>query len=103
MRIIVLLLLFSMLFANSAFALCVQNNNSLDGLLGLDSTGGNVFAAITSTTEECGCTQVRFKTANGDTKMALSVLLSAKLSGKTVRIDLVESGDCNSAYRVYLH
>ena len=81
---------------------CVQNNNAI-GLVGLDSSGSTVFAATPSSNNECSCDHFRFLKANTDTSMALSILLSAKMGDKKVRIDLLEVGNCSSAYRVYLH
>ena len=81
---------------------CTQNNNELNGLVGLDSEIGSVYAATTSVSNECSCAAVRFRPEITDTKMALSVLLSAKLAGKKVRVDLLDASDCNSAFRVYV-
>lgn len=88
--------------SNGAYSRCIQNNNELLNLVGLDSASGVVYATTTSSSNECSCSHVRFKPENTDTKMALSVLLAARMAGKEVRIDLIDASDCNSAYRVYL-
>ncbi len=98
-----LLLSASLFLSQLTYAICVQNNNSLNGLVGLDNSKGMVFATTISSTNECSCRHVRFREQNTDTKMALSILLSAKVTNQKVRIDLLDEGDCNSAYRVYLH
>ncbi len=82
-------------------ATCVQTGNSI-GLTGLDNSNGSVYAAISSPSNQCGCSFVRFATANTDTDKALSILLSAKLSQSLVRIDILDQSNCNTAYRVYL-
>lgn len=84
-----------------AVANCVQNNNKL-GLVGLDTSTGGIFAGVSDHDNGCACTAFRFMTANTDTKMALSVLLAARMSGKKVRIDALDGTNCNSAYRVYI-
>jgi len=97
-------LCFTLLMSGSAFSgtACVQNNNTI-GLIGLDSSSSTVFAGTPSSNNECSCTSFRFLKANTDTSMALSILLSAKMGVKKVRIDLLEAGNCDSAFRVYLH
>ncbi|GAB2195974.1 hypothetical protein [Sessilibacter sp. MAH4] len=84
-------------------AFCEQNRNELNGLLGLDSNTGTIYATITKSNNQCSCTQARFSsTVTPHTQEALSILLSAKLAGKTVRIDFADPTDCNTATRVYL-
>lgn len=96
--VIVLLIIYS----NTAFALCVQNNNALSGLVGLDSADNTIYATTVSTSNECSCTNVRFRAQNTNTQMVLSILLSAKIANQKVRIDLLDTNDCNSAFRVYV-
>lgn len=91
-----------MLSATGATAACSQYNNTLSGLVGLDSGTGDLFAAVTSGSSECGCNNFRFKTNNVDTKMVLAVLMSAKSAGKQVRIDVLDQNNCNTAYKVYI-
>lgn len=86
----------------SLAASCTQNSNNLNGLVGLDSGAGNIYASIISTPNECGCRHVRFAPANTDTKSALSILLAAKMANKKVRIDLLDKTNCDTAYRVYI-
>lgn len=81
---------------------CVQNNNILSGLVGLDSSVGTIYASVSSSSNECSCTNVRFTEANTDTNAALSILLAAKMAEKKVRIDLLDKTNCNTAYRVYI-
>lgn len=86
----------------NAHSACVQNNNKLTGIVGLDGGNGLVYATTTSSSNECSCSNVRFRPENTDTKMALTVLLSAKMADKMVRIDLLDPNDCNSAFRVFV-
>ena len=85
-----------------AYSACSQNNNKLHFLVGVDSGSGNVYASLSSTTNECSCSYVRFSTLNTDTKMVLSVLLAAKLAEREVRVDFRDAASCDSGYRVYL-
>lgn len=89
-------------FTQNAFAMCTQNGNSLNGLVGLGSSGTLVYADVNSASNECGCDRFRFQSENTDIKIALSVLLSAKIADKKVRIDIKEPGNCNTATNVYL-
>lgn len=98
----VFLSVFSMYSQVSFAEACTQNNNELNGLVGLDSSSGTIYASISSNTNECSCTNVRFTEANTDTKSALSILLAAKMADKKVRIDLLDKTNCNTAYRVYI-
>lgn len=84
-------------------AACSQNSNSLGSLVGLDSSSGTVYATITSGSNECACAYARFSPSNTDAKAALSILLSAKLANKAVRIDFLDTASCDSAFRVYVH
>lgn len=90
-----------LLQSGSAFAACVQTNNTV-GLTGLDNNNGSVYAAVTSPGNQCGCGFVRFTPANTDTDKALSILLAAKLSNTQVRIDVLDENNCSTGYRVYL-
>ena len=88
-------------------ASCVQENNKV-GFLGLDSTGGgasnngNLYVSVSDHNGGCGCNNFRFYSANADTKAALSILLTARMTDKVVRIDLIDSTNCDTAYRVYI-
>lgn len=98
-----LLILPFLIFSQSATATpCSQNNNVLNGLVGLDGSLNRIYANTNSISNECSCTSVRFTSANIDTNMALSILLSAKIANKEVRIDLLDGLNCDSAYRVYV-
>ncbi|WP_444895178.1 hypothetical protein [Microbulbifer sp. SSSA005] len=89
--------------ASATSTMCVQYRNTLDGLVGPDSgTGDRVFASLNSESNDCGCDHVRFIEGAADVNKALSVLMAAKLSGNTVRVDFSEAGNCNSGTRVYL-
>jgi len=96
-------ILFMAIFCNVAVAVtqCVQNNNKV-GLVGLDSPLGTVYAGVSEHDNKCGCASFRFTDANTDKDMALSILLAARMSQKKVRIDLLDSTNCDSAYRVYI-
>lgn len=85
----------------SSAASCVQTGNSV-GLTGLDNSNGSVYATITSSSNQCGCSSVRFASANTDTDKALSILLSAKLSQSLIRVDILDENNCDTGYRVYL-
>ena len=103
LRLITMVAVLSILGISNAFAaMCVQNQNKIH-LVGLDSSNGIVFAQVTDHNNGCGCNYFRFAPENTDTKMALAVLLAAKTSGITVRIDALAAKNCNSGYRVYLH
>jgi len=80
---------------------CTQNNNTLNGLVGLDGSS-TIYASISSSSNECSCTSVRFSETNADTKIALSILLAAKMANKKVRIDLLDKTNCNTGYRVFV-
>jgi hypothetical protein len=99
MKYIVLLIV--TLFSCSVYASCVQNNNIVT-FTGLDSKEGVIYASLSSHDNQCACSSGRFYPQNSRTEMALSILMAAKLSQNKVRIDLMEQGNCNTAYRVYL-
>ncbi|WP_444896251.1 hypothetical protein [Microbulbifer sp. SSSA005] len=89
--------------ASAASTMCSQYGNKLDGLVGPDSgTGDRVFSSLKSEGNECGCTFVRFIEGTADVNKVLSVLMAAKVSGNTVRVDFAEPDNCNSGVRVYL-
>lgn len=96
-----IILLVAAFFCTSVDANCIQNNN-LVTFTGLDSKEGVIYASVSSHDDQCACSYVRFYPQNARTEMALSILMAAKLSETRVRIDLMEQGDCNTAYRVYL-
>lgn len=81
---------------------CAQNNNQLTGLLGVIDSTGRLYVEVASVTKECGCDQIRFSSDNADTDKALSILLAAKVSSLNVRIDFLDSSDCDSAFKVYM-
>ena len=95
-------LLFLAHSASAQTQFCAQKNNTLNNLLGLDSSSGTIYANISSPTNECSCTQARFSSSNTDTDKALSILLAARLADQQVRIDFIEGQGCNAAVRVYL-
>lgn len=96
------LLLSGLACSEAISAMCTQYNNALNGLVGLDSGSGRLYAAVSSSSNECSCDQFRFKPEDTDVNMALSILLSAKMADKKVRIDLDDATDCNTAVRVYV-
>ena len=97
-----LLVFVSVCTQSTLAALCVQRHNTI-GMVGLDSgQSGVVYASVSNHDDACGCNDYRFKPENTDTKSALSILLSAKVSGQAVRVDVQDSNDCNTAFRVYL-
>ena len=81
---------------------CTQNSNTVK-LLGLDGGDGRIYVDVSGHDNGCGCNAFRFiPGATNTTKAALAILLTARSSGKKVRIDLAEAANCNSASRVYL-
>lgn len=93
--------LLSLTVSAGVHASCVQDGNTI-GLTGIDNSGGSVYMRVTGGPQACGCPQVRFSPSNTDTKMVLSVLLTARALNRTVRVDILNSSDCNSGYRAYL-
>lgn len=90
----------SLSFAHLAYADCTQTNNFLSGLVGLEGQDGALYADLVSAMAECSCATARFQPQHTDTKMALSILLSAKMAGKTVQVGFMEG--CDTAYRLYM-
>jgi len=102
-HIIKIILLATIFISSDLFAVsCVQNNNEV-GLTGLDGPAGSIYVGISQSNKECSCNYFRFYSTNTDTNKALSILMSAKMSGKKVRIDILDSSNCNTGYRVYLY
>lgn len=87
-------------FTFEAQAACSQQNNVF-GLVGLGE-GGIIYAGVSDSDGACGCTNFRFNPTNTDVDKALSILLSAKLSGTPARVDIEVPGNCSTAHRVYL-
>ena len=95
--------LFAVLLMSSAqaSASCSQTGNKLV-LTGLDFSK-KIYAGISSDSpKNCGCGAVRFSPNTTDTSEILSVLLAAKVSGKTVRIDINVEGNCDSGVIAYV-
>lgn len=91
------------LFSSHVFAgSCEQSYNSV-GFLGVDSSNGTIYVAVSGHNNKCNMSSFRFQEVNADTDKILSILMTAKISEKKVRIDLKDSTDPNSAYRVYMH
>ena len=95
------------LFASMSYAQqCAQTGNSLNGLVGVDTTtsegGERIFAQVTPSGNDCGCNIVRFLPENvPDIKATLAVLLTAQATGNTVRVDYADRNNCDSAFRIY--
>ena len=89
------------LFSLGATAGVVAQTNNVIGLMGVDSTSGVIYVAVSGYSGG-SCSQIRFNNANADTDKILSVLTAAKLAGKRVRIDLADGADCNSGWRAYI-
>lgn len=102
LKAIIGIVFFIFMHSASAEQFCAQYGNRLTGIIGLDSSNGVIYTNISSSTNECSCTQARFHPDNTDTDKALSILLAARLAEKTVRIDFLEGQGCNSATRVYI-
>ena len=101
--------LYKILIASSAFlmsqniyaASCAQTSNVI-GLVGLGNPDGKIYAGVSGHNNQCGCDIFRFSAKSTDTKAALSILLSAKMANKKVRIDLSDDTDCDSAIKAYV-
>lgn len=93
--------LITLCLASTVHAKCVQNNNTVT-FTGLDDANGTIYASLRDSNNKCNCTEVRFKPENTNTEMALSILLTAKISKTKVRVDFLEENSCNTAYRIYL-
>ncbi|WP_185979258.1 hypothetical protein [Thiomicrorhabdus sp.] len=91
----------SLVLANNVYAACTQTGNSI-GLMGLAGSG-QIYASLSSHDNQCACNQARFYSKNADLDMVLSILMSAKLSGKKVRIDFLNYGQCSDAFKVFIH
>lgn len=94
------------LVAFSGFVLadeCRQESNKLDGEVGLDSNTGAVKAAgLTGHDNGCNCEEVFFLPTNTDASAAMSVVLAAKLAGKTIAFELRDDTNCASGFRVFI-
>lgn len=89
--------------SSSAFAEECQITGANVGFTGLDGGDSRIFTTISNhTTSGCSCSYIRFYPTRSDTDKALSILLAARFSGKTVQIDLEDTANCNSAYSVYV-
>lgn len=99
-------LLISLFFSQFTFSLDLETcqiNNAKVGFAGLDGPDSRIFSNISGhQTTGCSCSHVRFLPHKADTDKVLSLLLAARFSDKTVRIDLLDATNCNSAYRVYI-
>jgi hypothetical protein len=87
--------------APASHAICTQTNNTV-GFLGLDNANGRIYVNVSGHSNQCGCSHFRFDPQATDTDMALSLLLSARMAGMKVRVDVSEQGACDAAFRVYI-
>ncbi|MEP0176633.1 MAG: hypothetical protein ABJH28_09255 [Paraglaciecola sp.] len=87
--------------AAASSANCSQKNNTV-GFMGVDGGDGKIYVAVSDHNGGCDTNSFRFKPDNADTDKILSVLLTAKVANMKVRIDVIDSTDQNSAYKVYL-
>jgi len=86
---------------NCAFA--VTQSGITVGMTGVESNGIQVFIGISPNPNGCINNGVYFKDP-GALDKALSVALSAKMAGKTVRIDYLQSGGSGTqcmGYSIY--
>jgi len=95
------------LFSSASFAqACAQTGNNLTGLVGLgtqaDSNDERIFAQLQNSDGQCGCNVARFVNENVNTKAVLGVLLTAKATSSTVRIDFLDRDNCDTAYRAFV-
>lgn len=102
MRAKILTIVAIFLLPSFAQATCEQHGNTL-GKIGVN--GNQVFAEITdvTSTRDCGCRTVLFSQDVTDASMAMSILLTAKMVDKKVRIDFADGPKCDVGTRVYVH
>lgn len=86
----------------SAFSYCEQHGNAL-GKIGIE--GFEVVAELekTGTNYNCGCQSVRFSPDKTDVEKAMSIMLTAKLTNKKIRVDFSDGPECDEGKRVYIH
>lgn len=75
-----------LLFSPLAFALYVQQGIA-PGYVGSENNGSDIFIGLPSNPYGCAVSTVVFYSSNGGEKNALAIALSAKASGKTIRLD----------------
>lgn len=61
-----------------------------------------IYASLLNHSNQCGCTEVRFKEVNTNIDVVLDILLAAKTNLKKIRVVLLDATDCNSAHKVYI-
>lgn len=88
-------------YSHAVFSACIQTNNTV-GLVGSNMGSNVAYASLSGGSKQCSCNEVRFNDTNADVKTAVSILLAAKMGDKTVRVDMPSSGDCDSAYSVFI-
>jgi len=98
------ILLFSLccMLSSPGFAYCSQQGTVL-GKVGIDERKVVAEVLEVSTTRDCGCRAVVFDDARTDSGMAMSILLTAKMVDKQVRIDFADGPICDAGIRVYIH
>lgn len=92
----------SMVAWQHVYAACDQGNNKVT-FVGLDGSNGQIYVDVSQHDNRCSCNYFRFSPSNTKVDMALSILMAAQLAEKKVRIDALEAGNCNTAYRVYMY
>ena len=78
-------------FSVSNNALAIAQGGITVGLAGMENNGSSVFVQIIPNPNACLYSGVYFSDQAGMDK-ALSIALSAKMAGKTIRIDYVQTG-----------
>ena len=97
------LFLASLPLAQNAAAICSQFDNRVD-FMGYDGSNLRLYVEVSGHDNNCGCSFFRFKEANLDIRVALAILLSARLMDQTVRIDVKDPAgpNCNEAVKIFL-
>lgn len=89
--------------ASTSMAEECQLKNSSVGFLGSDGSDGKVFVALTERSgDTCDCRNIRFYENAVDTDKVLSLLLAARAASLPVQVDVKDSTDCNSGFRVFI-
>lgn len=85
-------------------AFCTQNGNHISKV-GIDGSTNALVVNISSYAEDknCNCSEIQFHPDVTDTDKILSVVLTGKMMGRSIRMDLNDFPNCNSGYRAYIH
>lgn len=99
-----LLIVISIVFFFNSYAFALSQDGIKVGLTGMEGDGTQVYVQITPNSNRCKWSGVYF-TDLKELDKALSVALSAKMSGKTIRIDFIQPGGSDTqcfGYGIYV-